>query len=153
MSFYVFVQHEITFFDFKTSFVSFLLGFRIHYWYFWEMNVLAEKGFYSVMLCKLLCDTRMHSSRMRTVRWSGSLSCHARPPPPTTHAPCHVYLPSHMPPAVHASPCNACRLPCMPHCHLCPLPCMHATTPSPCKQNERQTGVKTLPFRNFVCGR
>ena len=23
----------------------------------------------------------------------------------------------------------------------------------PCKQNDSQIGVKTLPFRNFVCGR
>ena len=32
-------------------------------------------------------------------------------------------------------------------------PSMHnGRPPPPCEQNDRQTGVKKLPFRNFVCG-
>ena len=75
--------------------------------------------------------TRMHSSRMRTVRCSGRLSCHARPPCHAHPVPCMPPLPR-MPPAMHAP------LPCMPPatqapCHACshhahPLPCM----PPPC---------------------
>ena len=57
----------------------------------------------------------MHSSRMRTTRFSGRLSCHA---PPKPHMPPHVmYTPT--PPHPH----HACPLPCMP-----PLPC-HAHPP------------------------
>ena len=48
---------------------------------------------------------RMHSSRMRTARFSGRLSCHACPTP----LPC---TPSY----------HACPLPCTPSCHACP-PC------------------------------
>ena len=88
----------------------------------------------------------MHSSRMRTVRCSGSLSnllpctspCHAcppalhyssiMPPPPTTHGPCHTCPSSHaylfchtFPPAMHTPP-----LPCMPPHHAYPPPqCMN----------------------------
>ena len=87
----------------------------------------------------------MHSSRMRTVRCSGRLSCHARPyhacPPslphtlPTMHAslPCmlHPYHACHLP--THACPCHTCPLPCMlPPPILCaPLPCMAPTTHAP----------------------
>ena len=55
-------------------------------------------------------DTRMHSSRMRTARFSGLLSCHARPPP-TMHIPqrCMPHLPC-MAPAKHA-PRHACPPP------------------------------------------
>ena len=66
--------------------------------------------------------TRMHSSRLHTVRWSGRLSCHARP-----H--CHAYQP-----AKHA-PCHACPPPCTPPCHTCPhhaWPPCHACFPLPC---------------------
>ena len=35
---------------------------------------------------------------------------------------------------------------------VCIPACTEADTPT-CEQNDRQTGVKTLPFRNFVCGR
>ena len=100
----------------------------------------------------------MHSSRMRTVRCSGNLSCHACLPPamhvpstlphkptvthpPTMHAPL-----SHMTPATHAT-CHASHpLPHMPSCYAHPsampppatplLPCVHApcchTSPLPC---------------------
>ena len=33
------------------------------------------------------------------------------------------------------------------------LPPMHAGIHLPCEQNDWQTGIKTLPFANFVCGR
>ena len=73
----------------------------------------------------------MHSSRMRTVRFSGRLSYHARPMPripPTVHTP-----PMRMPPAMHAPPFML--LPCMPlpthaPCHACPsAPMPPATHP------------------------
>ena len=54
----------------------------------------------------------MHSSRMRTARFSDHLSCtHAHPLPctlPAMHAPCYT---------------------CMPPCHACPLPCTPSATP------------------------
>ena len=81
--------------------------------------------------------TRMHSSRMSTVRCSGCLSCHACPATPTPrHArPLHLTYPLH----------HTCPL-----CHVCSLSqCM----PPPCGQNSRHTLVKTLPFRNYCCGR
>ena len=96
----------------------------------------------------------MHSSRMRTARCSGLLSCNAHPP--TTHAPCHT-----CPPAMHTPwLCMPPPRPCMPPCHTCPLlPCMfprHACTqpcmPPPHEQNDWQTGVKTLPCHNIVAG-
>ena len=67
----------------------------------------------------------MHSSRMRTVRCSGHLSCHACMPLAT-----HTPLP-HMPPAMHAS------LPHLPHtplphthpCHTCLPLATHAPLP------------------------
>ena len=48
----------------------------------------------------------MYSSRIRTIRCSGHLSCHACPPPP------------HMPPLHHACPPLPCMPPssCMPPC-------------------------------------
>ena len=68
--------------------------------------------------------TRMHSSRMCTAHFSSCLSCtHA----PHHACPCHAHLP-----AMHAPP-----------------PAMHA---HPNEQNDWQTGVKTLPSCNFVCG-
>ena len=75
----------------------------------------------------------MHSSRMRTVRCCGNLSCHEMSPchacpllsmPPTTHGPTAMHAPLLcMPP------------PCMPPCQACPprqahSPAMH--TPLPC---------------------
>ena len=101
---------------------------------------------YSFILTPLSigCQTRMHSSRMRTVCCSGHLSCHACPPathaPPPCMPPCHACpLPCMppllcMPPAMHAShntclpqympPCHACSLPHMPPCYACPSPHM-----------------------------
>ena len=52
--------------------------------------------------------TRMHSSRMRTIRCSGHLSCHAHPP--DMHAPLS---------------CMHTPLPHMPPCQVCPLPHLH----------------------------
>ena len=85
----------------------------------------------------------MHSSRMRTFRCSGHLSCHACPPathtplpcmpphacpppcmPPTMHAPCHA------PPAMHAS-CHACLLTTHTPCYACPLQCMPPAMQTP----------------------
>ena len=83
----------------------------------------------------------MHSSRMRTVRCSGRLSCHAYPPPPATHAPCHICPLPYMPPDTHTHTPLPCMppLPCMSSCHTRPLathappmhiPC-HAYLPLP----------------------
>ena len=50
-----------------------------------------------------LCNTtRMHSSRMRTVRCSGRLSCHTRMPPCCTYPPAMHAPTTHVPPAIHA---------------------------------------------------
>ena len=59
-----------------------------------------------------LQQTRMHSSRMRTVRCSGRLSCHAHPP--AMHAPlCHACpFTMHAPFATHASPLCHAHVPC-----------------------------------------
>ena len=82
---------------------------------------------------------RMYSSRMRTVRCSGRLSCHACPPlpcmPPATHVhhahPCHTCpLAMHTPPPLcQAHPLHhapfATHTPLAMHaplCHACPLP-------------------------------
>ena len=86
----------------------------------------------------------MHSSRMRTARCSGRLSCHAGPLPP-----CHACLPP--PPCI--SPCHACPpamhtlLPCTPYCHAHPLPCMPSchtcppTTHAPCHAHPHHTHI------------
>ena len=108
--------------------------------------------------------TRMHSSRMCTVRCSGRLSCHACPPP-ATHAPCHTHpspstpftmhapFTTHAPFTMHASPlCHACSN----LSHMLPSPCMpptFATHVPPPGQKEWYTLVKTLSFRNYCCGR
>ena len=69
--------------------------------------------------CKVkLVITRMHSSRLRTIRCSGRLSCHAHPP--ATHGPLPCIPPPFtcMPPATHGPNTHA------PH-HVCPpRPCM-----------------------------
>ena len=118
----------------------------------------------------------MHSSRMRTVRSSGHLSCHACPPP-TTHAPhhacppamhapppcmppghacppaMHTHLPQcppthapHMPPTTH-TPCHTCPPPCMPPCHAHPC---HACPPR--EQNDRQVLKHYLSATSFADG-
>ena len=112
--------------------------------YVHTQNITWDKGTYS--------PTIMHSSRMRTVRCSGRFSCHAYPPPPATHAPCHAcpyhtcpLTHTHTPIAMHAPSLTHTPLPCMPplpcmsSCHTCPLathappmhtPC-HACLPLP----------------------
>ena len=65
--------------------------------------------------------TRMHSSRMRTARFSGRFSCNARPP------------------AMHASRDTHTPLP--------------QKAPPPPLVNRITDRCKTLPSRNFVCGR
>ena len=94
-------------------------------------------------------ETRMHFSRMRTVRCSG---CHACPPPschacplathaplpcmsPTTHTPLPCTLLPHMPPppAMHG-PSPAMHTP--PHTHTPAMYTPPATNnPPPCEQN------------------
>ena len=86
---------------------------------------------------------------MRTVRCSGSLSCHTCHPlpcmPPATRSPSHACLLLHMPPhamlppfAIHApsSPYTSPLLPCTPPftmhgplCHACPPPFTTHTCP------------------------
>ena len=60
--------------------------------------------------------TRMHSSRMRTIRCSGRLSCHVHPPATRPPPLCHVHPLLHAPPAMHAL-CHAHPLPCIPPPH------------------------------------
>ena len=126
--------------------------------------------------------TRMHSSRMRTVRCSGRLSCHTCPPsmhvpsaiPPCHTCPCHVCPPPS--PATHAYRCHACpsamdapRHVCP--CHACPHPAMHVPTamhtpatnaPLPCMpprharpygQNDRRLWKRYLSATTVVDGR
>ena len=81
----------------------------------------------------------MHSSRMRTARFSDCLSCmhacshHACMHAPTMHAlpPC---VPSHIHPS-HVCPHHACTLPhmspCQTPCHAHTLPCMPPATHAP----------------------
>ena len=86
----------------------------------------------------------MHSSRMRTARCNGRLSCHACPLPcvppvmhATTHAPCHACPLPCMPRVMHPlpciSPCHTCPLACTHPCHTCPwlahTPATHAPLP------------------------
>ena len=74
-----------------------------------------------------ICRTRMHSSRMRTARCSGRLSCHTCPT-------CHTHTPCHTP------PCHACPPATHTPCHACPLPHPSAMPPP---LVDRQTPVKT----------
>ena len=70
-----------------------------------SMWVIVDSFKYAIFgLCMIKFCTRMHSSRMRTVRCSGRLSCHT-----CTPSPC-------MPPyTTHAPLCHAC--PPLPHTH------------------------------------
>ena len=70
-----------------------------------------------------LNKTRMHSSRMCTIRCSGHLSCHACPP--ATHAPCHTCPLPCMPPTMHAPLHHTCP-PFTTHTPMVPL-----ATPTP----------------------
>ena len=115
----------------------------------------SAKTFYLSYLNKLKAifstKTRIHFSRMRIVRCSGRLSCHAcplpcMPPsmhtllphmPPAMHTPCHMptlpHMPpgthaTHTPPATHVPPGHACQPPCTPPCNAHP-PAMHAPAP------------------------
>ena len=93
------------------------------------------------------CKKRMHSSRMRTVRCSGRLTCYARPLPrmlPTMHAP-QCMPPPCMPPVMHTNPptpiMHAPHHTCPPATHA-PLPCtppLPWTPPPVCppRQNDR----------------
>ena len=86
--------------------------------------------------------TRMHSSRIHTIRFSGHISCHApalhHTCPPAMHIPHHACPPAmHAPHAMYA-PHHTCPPPCMPPphmspCHTHPPPCtpptMHAPLP------------------------
>ena len=121
------------------------------------------------VLGKKLCQTRMHSSNMRTAhsltishsicQEGGMCAMHAPAP-----LPCML-------PVMHA-PHHAHSLPCMPHHHhhACPLPftpllpCMPPATHAPPHHTclhyhagsslvDRQTPVKNITFANFVCGR
>ena len=102
----------------------------------------------------------VHSSRMRTVRFSGRLSyllpcmppCHACP---TTHVPQPCMPPMHVP-ATHASmaiqsPCHVCPLPHMSLCHTCPptthapLPCQAPQTPHPPTRAHTPSQSHTFP--------
>ena len=116
------------------------------------------------------CETRMHSSRMRTAHaMTGRISWGVH----TMHAP--LLSPCMPPPSPHMPPlCHACPpLPCMPPlCHACPLGAathappgatthappgatMHAppgatTRAPPFGQTDT---CKNITFANFVCGR
>ena len=80
-------------------------------------------------------NTRMHSSRMHTVRCSGCLSCHACSPCHTwpschshllaTHAPCHTCPPATHTPC-HTHPCHTHPMPHIPPCHTF-HPAMHVS--------------------------
>ena len=76
-------------------------------------------------------STRMHPSRIRTVRCRGCLSCYTRLPTPSTmHAPLRPTCPlPHMPPLLHVPPPSPLHHAC-PHYHIC-SPSSH-TLPSPC---------------------
>ena len=81
------------------------------------MFLRCQKDFTAHTIIKV---TRMHSSRMHTVRCSGRLSCHAAP-----H--CHAYPPATHAPTMHPPPCMP--PPCSPPAtHAPPPPCM-ATLP------------------------
>ena len=110
-------------------------------WRVWTKNVQINRNY-----MKKHKETRTHSSRMHTVCCSGCLSCHTPPHhtcPPAIHAPCHACSPCHALThtfAMHAHPFTTHRPPLH---HACP----------PCGQNSCHMLVKTLPFRNYCCGR
>ena len=62
-----------------------------------QINKIVQRPISEVMfkrwILEELTETKMHFSRMRTVRCSGRISCHARPPPSHAHPP-----PPRMPP-------------------------------------------------------
>ena len=93
-----------------------------------------------------------HSSMMRTVHFSGHLSCHAYP---SCHAPPAMYTPflPHMP-QHRTVPCYVGLYHTCPPCHACPgmhAPC-HTCPPATHAPlwTESQTHVKTKPWSNYV---
>ena len=102
---------------------------------------------------KFIFSTRMHSSRMCTARFSGRLH-RGRSAHGFLRDVC-LWVQGGLPlgqGGVHHTPLQ-------PHFTTLALLSPHPvftthplTTPLP-EQNESQTGVKTLPSRNFVCGR
>ena len=97
-------------------------------------------------------SARMHFSRMRTVRCSGRLSCHAYLSFTSMHtpmphiSPCHACPLPHMPTAMHTS-CHACPHHTCP-CHTCPLQCI---PPPPCTPNNpaMHTSCHTRPLSSI----
>ena len=86
-----------------------------------------------MLAVKLHSETRMHSSRMCTVHYSGRLSC---------HTPCH------------ACPCHAYPTwSCMPPHHICPpvmhTPC-HTHTAPPCTPPPPRTEFLTYTCENYL---
>ena len=92
---------------------------RKEVWTVWQRIrryvVGSEKNDSVLAIFCTLIETRMHSSRMRTVHCSGRLSCHSCSPPHPHHAcpSCHTHPLSCMPPPTHA-PSHAYTLPCTP---------------------------------------
>ena len=83
----------------------------------WSRSAIINQPI-SALFLKVNCDwsihmnkTRMHSSRIRTIRCSGSLSCHAQPTPPTfaTHASSPRTSPSPCTPLPHRGQTDACE--------------------------------------------
>ena len=86
-----------------------------------------------MLAVKLHSETRMHSSRMCTVHYSGRLSCHT----PCHACPCHAHptwscMPPHhiCPPVMHTPTMHPLHTPPTMHtpCHTCP-PTMHTPPP------------------------
>ena len=104
---------------------------RHHWWFQWVLGTHPPQynvfHFHAISI-KYLVKTRMHSSTMRTVRCSGRWG---------------------------GGICRSARqdMSAWGGGGVVAAQCMPDYTPSPCKQNDWQTCVKTLPFYNFVCGR
>ena len=84
------------------------------------LRAMVQKEKFLTLTSSILKLTRMHSSRMCTVRCSGHLSYH--PPTPAMHAPCHTHPPLPcMPSATHV-PCHTCPPATHSPCHACSPP-------------------------------
>ena len=88
----------------------------------------------------------MYFSRMRTVRCSGHLSCHAHTLP--CMPPCHVDSHTMHAPRPCMPSCHACPLPCMPPCHTCTLPCTppYHAHPLPCMLSATHAPTNDTPL-------
>ena len=96
--------------------------------YLWAINAWSVE--------EALWETRMHCSRMRTVRCTGRLSWHACPP--FTHVPLSCM-----------SPCHACPLPHTPY-HTCPPPHAPPAMHAPCHVHLRYTcPAMHSPYHKF----